>query len=119
WCRWSRGTSGDLAEEPVRHLASEARPVLMRLQQTYQRLVYGLRLLPQIVNLEPGERRRPVQGLRDARHLAQVLLAHGRDQARDLLGEGDIDVGQPRGDDACLALDIGEIDIVVEAAPAQ
>ncbi len=71
------------------------------------------------MHLEPGERRRPIEGLRYARHLAQILLAHGRDHARDLQGERRVDARRARDDDPRLSVDVGEIDIVIEAAPAQ
>ncbi len=42
----------------------------------------------------PGERRRPVERLGDARHLAQVLLADRRHHARDLQRQRRVDAGQ-------------------------
>jgi hypothetical protein len=83
------------------------------------RLEDGLRLLPQVVHLEPGERRRPVERFRDARHLEQILLAHRRDHARDLQRQRRVDARRACADDLRLTIDIGKIDVVVEAAPAQ
>src|SRR6267142_3556197 len=76
--------SRHLAEQARAHLAREPRAVLVRLEQADHGLVHGLRLLPQIVQAEAGQRRGPVERLGDARHLAQVLLAHRRDHAGDL-----------------------------------
>ena len=52
-----------------------ARAVLARLEERDQRLMDDLRLLPQILDAEPGEGRRPVERLGDAGNLLQVLLA--------------------------------------------
>ena len=52
-------------------------------------------------------------------HLAQILLAHGVDHARDLQGQRRVDAGRAREDDPRLAVDVGEIDVVIEAAAAQ
>ena len=114
-----RRSSRHLAEEPLGHLAGHPRAVLMGLQQAHHGFVDGFRLLPQLVDVEARERRRPVERLRDAGHLAQVLLADRRDHARDLQGQRDIDAGRARQDDLRLAIDLGEIDVVIEAAAAQ
>src|SRR5690242_21365135 len=52
--------------------------------QTHQRVVHELGLILEIAHVEPDQRRRPVERLGDARHLAQFLLAQAFDQPRDL-----------------------------------
>src|SRR5262249_54822740 len=50
---------------------------------------------------------------------AQILAADRRHHLRHLLRQRGVDLRQTRHDDACLAIHLGEIEIVVEAATAQ
>ena len=81
--------------------------------------MHDFRLLPQIVKLKPGKRRRPIERFGNAWNLTQILLANGIDHARDLQRQRGVDAGRARQDDPRFAVDVGEIDIVIEAAPAQ
>ncbi len=74
--RDGRRPSRYLAEEPFAHLTRDAGAVLMGLQQTNHGFIDRFRLLPQIVDFQAGKRRRPIERFGDARHLAQILLAH-------------------------------------------
>src|SRR5499427_10863473 len=111
--------SRDLAEQAIADLAGEPRAVLVRLEEADHGLVHRLKLLAQVMNAEARERRGPVERLGDARHLAQILLAHRRHHAGDLQRESRIDAGHAGENDLRLAIDLGEIDIVIETAPAQ
>ena len=51
--------------------------------------------------------------------LRRSSLRIARDHARDLRGERRVDAGQAGEDDPRLALDVGEVDIVIEAAAAK
>src|SRR3546814_6520839 len=55
------------------------------LQQADQRFMDGFRRRLQIDDAEPDQRRRPIQRLGDARHLAQVLAPDAADELGDLL----------------------------------
>src|SRR5215813_13206122 len=111
--------SRDLAEQAIADLAGEPRAVLVRLEEADHGLVHRLGLLAQVMDAEARDRRGPVERLGDARHLAQILLAHRRHHAGDLQRESRIDAGRAGEDDLGLAVNLGEIDIVIEAAPAQ
>src|SRR5690349_14172996 len=64
WRRWQRrATSGDLAEQAIGHLARQPRAVLMRLEKADQRLMHRLGLLAEIVEVEAGQGRGPVERL--------------------------------------------------------
>src|SRR5262249_46386527 len=67
--------SRHLSQKALGHLAGKPHAVLVGLEQADHRIVNGFRLLAQIMNVEPGQRRRPVERLGDAGNLAQVLLA--------------------------------------------
>src|SRR5215472_17408541 len=75
--------SRHLAEQAVADLAGELRAVLVRLEETNHGLVDGLRLLPQLMHAEPGERGGPIECLRDAGHLTEIFPAYSRDHAGD------------------------------------
>src|SRR5262249_16133772 len=116
---WDLPTSRHFTEQPVGHLAGEARAVLMRFEQADHGLMNAFRLLPQFMNFKAGEWRGPVECLCDTGNLLQILLADRRDHARNLQSERGINAGQPRQDDPRLAINIGKIYVVVKAAPAQ
>src|SRR5262245_65919859 len=63
--------SGDLAQQPVGHLAGEPRAIFMGLDQADHGLMHRLRRLPQVVDAETGQHGRPVERLRDAGALLQ------------------------------------------------
>ncbi len=73
----------------------------------------------QILDLEAEQRRGPVQGLGDARDLAQVLAPDRLDHAHDLLGERRRDPGHAREHDPELLVLARVVDEVVEAAPPE
>jgi hypothetical protein len=81
----------------------------MRLEQANYGFVDRLRLLPQVMDFKPDQRRCPVQCFRDTGYLAQILLAHRRYHPGDLQGERGGDARYPRYDDICLAVDVGKI----------
>ena len=87
------------------------------LQQDVQR-VFGL-LRVDVLDTEQHERARPVDGLADARRLLQVELTDAAHDACDLVGEVVGDLGDPSGDDELLALEVGVVDVEVEAATLQ
>ena len=73
----------------------------------------------EILRAEEEERPRPVDRLRDRRRLLQVELADRAHHARDLLGELLVDPGDPHPDDLPLPLEVGVVDVEVQAAPLQ
>src|SRR5271155_3901908 len=89
----TRRLSCDLADEPARRLRTDGGAVLAGLEQRDQRRVDDLRLLPQVLDAESGERRRPVERLGDAWNLLQVLLAQESDHSGDLHGEIGVESG--------------------------
>src|SRR5271155_1913802 len=115
----TRRLSCDLADEPAPRLRTDRDAVLAGLEQRDQRRVNDLRLLAEIVDAEPGERRRPVERLGHARDLLQVFLAQEPDHAGDLNGEIGVEARLAGEQNRRLAIDVGKIEIVVEAAAAQ
>ena len=91
----------------------------MGLEQRDQRIVHEFRLLAHVLDAEPGQRRRPIERLGDAGNFAQVFLAQHPDHARDLQRESRVDAGLALENDRRLAIDVGEVEIMIEAAPAQ
>ena len=91
----------------------------MGLQDRDQRVMHDFGLLPQILDVKPGKRRRPVERLGDAGDLAQILFPQHRHHAGDLQREAGVDPGLAHQNDLRLAIDVGEIEIVIEAAAAQ
>src|SRR5580658_11355470 len=75
--------------------------------------------LAQILDAESGESRRPVERLGDARNLLQVLLAQHSDHTRDLERKIRVEARLAVEQNRRLAIDVGEIEIMVEAAAAQ
>ena len=79
----------------------------------------NLRVVMQILDLEAGEGGRPVERFGDAWNLLQVFLAQHSDHARDLKGEIRVEVGLAVEQNGRFAIDVGKIEIVIEAAAAQ
>src|ERR1700722_10677475 len=73
----------------------------------------------QVLNIKAGEGGGPVERFGDAWNLLQVFLAQHPDHARDLEGEIRVEVGLAVEQNRRLAIDVGEIEIVIEAAAAQ
>ena len=92
--------------------------VLAVLQQRAERR--GGRGQVELGGAEVGQGARPVEGLRDARRLEQVVAgAQLLDEPDDLAGERLAHLGRPRADDLDLALEARVVDPVVEAAPLE
>ena len=68
---------------------------------------------------EEQQRARPVDGLGDRRRLLQLELADRAHDARDLVGEVLVDLGHAHPHDLLLPLDVGVVDVQVEAATLQ
>ena len=66
-----------------------------------------------------AERLRPVDRLGDAGRLVQVESAQRLDRGRHLAGERLVDVGHAQAHDRDLAVEVGVLDPVVQAAPLQ
>src|SRR5262245_28369581 len=91
----------------------------MRLKEANYGFVDRLRLLPQVMDFKPDQRRCPVQRFRDTGHLPQILFAYRRYHPGDLQRKRGVDAGYARYDDIRLAIDIGKIHIMIETTPAQ
>src|SRR2546421_320312 len=72
-----------------------------------------------LVLAQEQERLRPVDGLGDRRRLLQLELPDGSHDARDLLRELVVDVGDAHPDDVLLALEVGIVEVQIEAAALQ
>ena len=108
-----------LADEPARRLRADRGAVFAGLQERDQRRVHNLRVVMQILDLEAGEGGRPVERFGDAWNFLQVFLAQHSDHARDLKREIRVEVGLAVEQDRRFAVDVGKIEIVIEAAAAQ
>src|SRR3984957_6741217 len=73
----------------------------------------------QILDLEAGKCGRPVERFGDARNLLQLLLAQHSNHARDLQREIRVEAGLAVEQNGRFAIDVGKIEIVIEAAAAQ
>src|SRR5262249_59791774 len=62
-----------LVEEALVYFTREPRAILMRLKQANHGFVDRFRFLPQIMDFQPDQSRRPVQRFRNAGDLAQIL----------------------------------------------
>src|SRR5439155_19756548 len=69
-----------------------------------------------LVLAQEQERLRPVDGLGDRRRLLQLELPDGSHDACDLLRELVVDIGDAHPDDVLLALEVGVVEVEVEAA---
>ena len=72
-----------------------------------------------LVLAEVEQRAGPVDRLGDRRRLLQVELADRTHDPRDLLRELVVDLGHADADDVLLALEVGVVDVEVEAAALQ
>ena len=77
------------------------------------------RALVELGDTEGAERLRPVDGLGDAGRLVHVEPAHRLDRGRHLTGERLDHVGHADAHDLDLALEVGMLDPVVQAASLQ
>ena len=87
------------------------------LEQHVQRLADHLGSI--VVVTEVEQRAGPVDRLGDRRRLLQVERADRAHDLRDLLGERVVDLGHADPHDLLLALEVGVVDVQVEAAPLQ
>src|SRR5262245_18771251 len=91
--------------------------VRLVLEQHVERLADDLRV--DLVHAEVQQRAGPVDGLRDRRSLLQLQLTHGPDDPRHLLCELVVDLGDTDPHDVLLALEVGVVEMEVQAAPLQ
>ena len=97
------------------HLALCLTQVVLVLEDEGERLPHRGRI--ELAHAERAEAARPVEGLGDARGLAQVEPAEAGDETRHLRGEARVQVGDLQGDDLRLLLRPGEVDEEMQAAP--
>ena len=100
------------ASEPCRRC-----DVVLVFQQHAQRVVDRLGIEVERVQLR--QRRRPVDGLGDARQLEEVELAQLLHEAHDLARQAFAGARRLDLEDLELALEVGIVDPVIEAAPLQ
>src|SRR5215471_10272541 len=116
WCTASRRARRQRPALDLELLAGLG-DVRLVLEQHVQRLADDLGI--DLVLAQVQQRPSPVDGLGDRRRLLQLQLANGPDHAGDLLRQLLVDLGNAHPNDVLLALQIGVVEVQVEAAALQ
>ncbi|CAD5374266.1 hypothetical protein RA210_U50218 [Rubrivivax sp. A210] len=108
------GVSTQFGQQARDFAAFDAGDVVLVLEQHAQAVVYGRRL--QMACIQRHQGTRPVQGLGHARHLEEVQLAQALDEGHHLPRQALAGLGRLQRHDLQLALGVGKLHPVVEAA---
>src|SRR5204863_1999325 len=106
--------SGRLADEAARHFAAHRADIAFGLEEADKRRLHGSEIIAGKPDIETYERRSPVESLRDAWNLLEILLAELAHEKSNPGGELRIDAGQASANDRQLALRPGKIEIGIE-----